>query len=113
MDPVQHHHRGAADRRDVPGLLLLQRAAVRTLGEFAFFVGFGSELIFFEKNKSFSQVLHVIWTYFILKIVYKAMYSGKVSALESYYTYPGCLFSFPNQRKNLALPFPKYRQHRT
>ena len=23
-------------------------------------------------------VLHVIWTYFILKIVYKAMYSGKV-----------------------------------
>ena len=24
-------------------------------------------------------VLHVIWTYFILKIIYKAMYSGKVS----------------------------------
>ena len=23
-------------------------------------------------------VLHVIWTYFILKIIYKAMYSGKV-----------------------------------
>ncbi len=27
-------------------------------------------------------VLHVIWTYFILKIVYKAMYSGKVTALS-------------------------------
>ena len=24
-------------------------------------------------------VLHVIWTYFILKIIYKAMYSGKVN----------------------------------
>ena len=26
-------------------------------------------------------VLHVIWTYFILKIVYKFMYSGKVRAV--------------------------------
>ena len=26
-------------------------------------------------------VLHVIWTYFILKIIYKAMYSGKVSTV--------------------------------
>ena len=25
-------------------------------------------------------VLHVIWTYFILKIIYKAMYSGKVNS---------------------------------
>ena len=57
-------------------------------------MGFGSELIFFEKKKSFSQVLHVIWTYFILKIVYKAMYSGKVSALESlYYVSGGVAFS--------------------
>ena len=29
-------------------------------------------------------MLHVIWTYFILKIVYKAMYTGKVT-LESFF----------------------------
>ena len=29
-------------------------------------------------------MLHVIWTYFILKIVYKAMYTGKV-ILESFF----------------------------
>jgi len=27
-------------------------------------------------------VLHVIWTYYILKIVYKALSSGKVSAIK-------------------------------
>ena len=30
-------------------------------------------------------MLHVIWTYFILKIVYKAMYTGKV-ILESFFS---------------------------
>lgn len=33
---------------------------------------------FFNGLLSVLLVLHVIWTYFILKIVYKAMYSGKV-----------------------------------
>ena len=28
-------------------------------------------------------VLHVIWTYFILKIIYKAMYSGKVRIIKT------------------------------
>ena len=36
-------------------------------------------------------VLHVIWTYFILKIIYKAMYSGKVINIviivTTYYDY--------------------------
>ena len=31
-------------------------------------------------------MLHVIWTYFILKIVYKAMYTGKV-ILESFFCF--------------------------
>lgn len=51
-------------------------------------------------------MLHVIWTYFILKIVYKAMYSGKVSALESYYTYPGgvpFLFSKPTKKPGASV----------
>ncbi len=33
---------------------------------------------FFNGLLSTLLVLHVIWTYFILKIVYKAMYCGKV-----------------------------------
>ena len=31
-------------------------------------------------------MLHVIWTYFILKIVYKAMYTGKVT-LKSFFRF--------------------------
>ena len=32
---------------------------------------------------SILSVLHVIWTYFILKIIYKAMYSGKVRIIKT------------------------------
>ena len=38
---------------------------------------------FFNGLLSVLLVLHVVWTYFILKIVYKAMYSGKVIVLHS------------------------------
>ena len=52
-------------------------------------------------------MLHVIWTYFILKIVYKAMYSGKVSALESLYYVSGgglpFLFSKPTKKPGASV----------
>ena len=40
-------------------------------------------------------MLHVIWTYFILKIVYKAMYTGKVT-LESFFCFIKIDKSFAN-----------------
>ena len=56
-------------------------------------------------------VLHVIWTYFILKIIYKAMYSGKVI----FAVFNQCLrvnqYVFMHILKLFCVPYARYLMH--
>jgi len=73
---LQHHHRSCSNSSGSLSLLVLFRLLI--LKWVLYFQMFPAYYIF-NVLLSVLLILHVIWTYYIMKIVYKALYSGKVS----------------------------------